>query len=66
MVTFDDSISAEQEDAATAQVDAVLDRLVEESGATGAQRGGLRSLVDRIIEQVKIDGQRGVRAKRSD
>ena len=37
----------------------VLDRLAEETGATGDQRGGLRTLVDRIIEQVKTDGQRG-------
>ncbi len=59
VVTFDGSITAEQEDAATAQVDAVLDRLAEDTGAGGAQRGGLRTLVDRIIEQVKTDGQRG-------
>ena len=59
VVTFDGSITAEQEDAATAQVDAVLDRLAEDTGASGAQRGGLRTLVDRIIAQVKTDGQRG-------
>ena len=33
----------------------VFDRLAEQTGATGDQRGGLRSLVDRIIAQVKID-----------
>ena len=37
----------------------MFDRLAEQTGATGDQRGGLRSLVDRIIAQVKIDGQRG-------
>ena len=59
VVTFDEANTAEQEGAATDQVDAVFDGLAEDTGATGDQRGGLRSLVDRIIEQVKIDGQRG-------
>jgi putative drug exporter of the RND superfamily len=59
VVTFDGSITGEQEDAATEQVDAVFDDLVEATAAEGAQRGGLRTLVDRIVEQVKIDGQRG-------
>jgi len=59
VVTFDEANTAEQEAAATDQVDAVFDGLAEDTGATGDQRGGLRSLVDRIIEQVKIDGQRG-------
>ena len=59
MVTFDPSITAEEEDVATRQVDAVFDRLADETGATGSQRGGLRALVDRIVEQVKVDGQRG-------
>jgi len=59
VVTFDEANTAEQEAAATDQVDAVFDGLAEQTGATGDQRGGLRSLVDRIIEQVKIDGQRG-------
>ena len=35
VVTFDGAITAEQEDAATAQVDAVLDRLAEDTGASG-------------------------------
>ncbi len=59
VVTFDADNTAEQEAAATEQVDVVLDRLAEQTGATGDQRGGLRSLVDRIIAQVKTDGQRG-------
>jgi RND superfamily putative drug exporter len=59
VVGFDPDNTAEQEAAATEQVDVVLDRLIEDTGATSSQRGGLRSLVDRIIEQVKIDGQRG-------
>ncbi len=59
VVTFDPGNTAEQEDAATAEVDVVFDRLVEETGATSSERGGLRSLVDRIVEQVKVDGQRG-------
>ncbi len=59
VVTLDPDVTAEEESAATEQVDAVLDRLVVETGATSSERGGLSSLVDRIIEQVKIDGQRG-------
>ncbi|HET9021281.1 MAG TPA: MMPL family transporter, partial [Ornithinibacter sp.] len=59
VVTFDEDNTAEEEAAATREVDVVFDRLVEETGATGSERGGLRSLVDRIIEQVKTDGQRG-------
>ena len=59
VVTFDAGSTAEEEDAATAQVDAVFDRLVEQTGAHASQRGGLRSLVDRIVHQVKVDGQRG-------
>jgi putative drug exporter of the RND superfamily len=59
VVTFDPDNTAEEEAAATTAVDVVLDRLAADTGATGDQRGGLRSLVDRIIEQVKIDGQRG-------
>ena len=59
VVTFDGDNTAEEEDTATAAVDEVFDRLAEQTGASGDQRGGLRGLVDRIIEQVKIDGQRG-------
>ena len=59
VVTFDPDNTAEEEAAATEEVDAVLDTLAADTGATGDQRGGLRALVDRIIEQVKIDGQRG-------
>ena len=59
VVTFDADNTAEEEATATEQVDVVLDRLAADTGATGDQRGGLRPLVDRIIEQVKIDGQRG-------
>ena len=59
VVTLDPDATAEEESAATAEVDEVLDRLVEDTGATSSERGGLRSLVDRIIEQVKVDGQRG-------
>ena len=59
VVTFDPENTAAQEDAATAEVDKVFDTLVTASGATSSERGGLRSLVDRIIAQIKIDGQRG-------
>ncbi|HEX6917998.1 MAG TPA: MMPL family transporter [Phycicoccus sp.] len=59
VVTFDPDNTAEEEEAATEEVDVVLDRLAADTGATVDQRGGLRALVDRIIEQVKIDGQRG-------
>ncbi len=59
VVTFDADNTAEEEATATEQVDVVFDRLAADTGATGDQRGGLRPLVDRIIEQVKIDGQRG-------
>ncbi len=41
VVTFDETVTDEQEAAATEQVDLVFDRLVEETGATGAERGGL-------------------------
>jgi len=59
VVSFDDTVTSAQEAEATAQVDEVFDTLVQDSGATGSERGGLRTLVDRIVEQVKIDGQRG-------
>jgi RND superfamily putative drug exporter len=59
VVTFDPDITKEEEQAATTEVDAVFDRLVEDTGATSSQRGGLRTLVDRIVQQVKVDGQRG-------
>ncbi|MBP6995827.1 MAG: MMPL family transporter [Phycicoccus sp.] len=58
-VTYDRSITAEQEQAAQEQVDVVFDRLVEDSGAQASQRGGIRDLVDAIVGQVKADGQRG-------
>ncbi len=59
VVTFDPDTTTAAEDAATTEVDAVFDRLVRESGASASERGGLRGLVDRIVHQVKVDGQRG-------
>ena len=59
VVTFDADNTAEEEARPPPAVDVVFDRLAEQTGATGDQRGGLRGLVDRIIAQVKIDGQRG-------
>ena len=59
VVTFDEGITDEQEAAATEDVDPIFDRLVEESGATASARGGLKALVDKIIAQVRTDGQRG-------
>ncbi|MGL4743216.1 MAG: MMPL family transporter [Dermatophilaceae bacterium] len=59
VVTFDPGITAEQEDAAIREVDVVFDGLTRETSADDSRRGGLRTLVDRIIEQVQIDGQRG-------
>ncbi|WP_299445565.1 MMPL family transporter [uncultured Phycicoccus sp.] len=59
VVTFDPGVDSEQEDAAAAEVDEVFDRLVEDTGASSSERGGLRELVDRIVRQVKVDGQRG-------
>ncbi|MGG5259784.1 MMPL family transporter [Phycicoccus avicenniae] len=59
VVTFAPDVTAEQEDAATPAVDAVFDRLVRDTGATSSERGGLAGLVDRIVEQVRVDGQRG-------
>ncbi|HSO64151.1 MAG TPA: MMPL family transporter, partial [Ornithinibacter sp.] len=59
VVTFDLDATPEEEAAATEEVDVVLDRLAADTGATGDHRGGVRALVDRVIEQVKIDGQRG-------
>lgn len=58
-VTYDRSITAEQEQAAQEQVDVVFDQLVQDSRAKEAQRGGVRDLVDAIVAQVKADGQRG-------
>ncbi len=59
VVTFDPEATSAVEDAATAEVDVVFDRLVREVGASSSERGGLRGLVDRIVHQVKVDGQRG-------
>jgi RND superfamily putative drug exporter len=59
VVTFDEDITAAEEATATEQVDVVFDGLVADTSAASSERGGLRSLVDRIIEQVKTDGQRG-------
>ncbi len=59
VVTFDAGATGEEEDAAAAQVDGVFDRLVRDTGASSSERGGLRELVDRIVRQVKVDGQRG-------
>ncbi len=59
VVRFDPGNTGEEEAAASVRVDGVFDRLVHDTGATGSERGGLRQLVDRIVHQVKVDGQRG-------
>lgn len=59
VVTFEPDLTRAQQGAASDQVDAVFDRLVVATGASGSERGGVRGLVDGIIDQVKTDGQRG-------
>ncbi|MEI2777855.1 MAG: MMPL family transporter [Tetrasphaera sp.] len=59
VVTFDADLTREQQTRAREQVDDVFDDLVTATGATGSERGGVRGLVDGIIDQVKKDGQRG-------
>lgn len=45
--------------AAYARIDAAFDTLVRDSGASTSSRGGGHQLLDRIIAQIKTDGQRG-------
>lgn len=59
VVTYAKDITQEQESAARAQVNTVFDRLVADTGATSSQRGGLRSLVERIVDQVQDDLRTG-------
>lgn len=59
VVTFEPGLTREEQARARAAVDDVFDELVAGTGATGSERGGVRGLVDGIIDQVKKDGQRG-------
>ena len=59
VVTYAADDTTEQEVAAEAKVDEVMDRLVAQVRPESSQRGGIRSLVDAIVGQVKKDGQRG-------
>jgi RND superfamily putative drug exporter len=59
VVRFDQENTAEQEATATTQVDTVFDRLVQQTGATRSQRGGVRSLVDAIVNQIPKDLRTG-------
>lgn len=59
VVTYDATITKEQEKAAQAQVDTIFDRLARDTQAQHSQAGGVRNLVDAIIDQVKQDGTRG-------
>jgi RND superfamily putative drug exporter len=59
VVSFDPADTADQEKAATAQVDVVFDRLVTATHATSSQRGGVRTLVDAIVGQIPKDLRTG-------
>ncbi len=59
VVTYDKDITKEQEIAAQAKVDALFDTLVADTGADSSQRGGIRNLVDRIVQQVQDDLRTG-------
>lgn len=59
VVRYDDSITKEQEQAAQVEVDAAFDDLVAAIDPQRSDRGGIRALVDRVIQQVKRDGQTG-------
>lgn len=59
VVTYDRSNTKEQEATAQAEVDRVFDDLTERTGASESRRGGIRTLVDAVIAQVKKDGQTG-------
>ena len=59
VVSLDGDLPREEVAAAYAAIDDVFDDLSEATNATGSQRASLRLLVDRIIDQIKVDGQRG-------
>jgi RND superfamily putative drug exporter len=59
IVTYAADSTRSEQDAAQARVDRVFDTLVRDSGAASSERGGVRSLVNAVIAQVKKDGQRG-------
>ena len=59
IVLLKQGLSRSSEDETHDRIDAVFDELVRASGAHDSQRGSIRALVDRIVEQIKIDGQRG-------
>jgi len=55
VVRFDPGATSAEEAAATTAVNAVFDRLVEQTGATASQRGGVSTLVDAIVGQIPKD-----------
>ncbi len=59
VVTLADGITPAQEQVTQRSVDHVFDELTTATRAASSERGGVRTLVDRIIHQVKVDGQRG-------
>jgi RND superfamily putative drug exporter len=59
VVTYDRTNTKEQEANAQERVDVIFDRLTEQTHATTSQRGGISTLVDAVVAQVKRDGQTG-------
>jgi RND superfamily putative drug exporter len=59
VVTYRQDLTRTQEQAAQEEVDAVFDDLVQAVDPARSDRGGIRALVDRVIAQVRIDGQTG-------
>ncbi len=59
VVTWERELSTEREENAQREVDFAFDWLATSTGAQVSERGGVAQLVDRIIGQVKADGQRG-------
>ena len=53
VVTHDRTNTKEQEANAQERVDVIFDRLTEQTHATTSQRGGISTLVDAVVAQVK-------------
>lgn len=58
-VTYSQGTTKEQEAAAQKDVDAAFDTLVRDSGASSSGRGGVKTLVDAVISQVRTDLKTG-------
>ena len=58
-VRYGDDVTKEEEQGAQKEVDKVFDQLVSTLEPERSDRGGIRALVDRVVAQVKTDGQTG-------